>query len=400
MTRRGVSVDIDALVDLDKRRREARSEAEGLRARQKEAGKAIAELDGEAKQQAITEMSTIAERYKTLLAEAEAMDERFDAQFVVLPNVADPTAADGTQETDAVEVSRWGAPLEFDFEPKDHLDLGEMHDVIDMERGAKVSGARFGFLKGNLVMLELALARWAMDQLAPEGFRPVIPPVLVREHALYGTGFFPGDAEQVYALRDDDLFLVGTSEVPLAALHADEIFDEADLPVRYAGFSPCFRREAGTYGKDTRGIFRVHQFDKVEMFSFCHPDRSGAEHEFLLEMEERIVRQLEIPYRVVNVAAGDLGSSAAKKFDIEAWFPGQDAFREITSTSNTTDYQARRLKIRFRAETGNQLVHTLNGTAIAVGRVLIALMENHQQEDVTIKIPDALVPYTGFETIG
>lgn len=400
MTRRGVSVDIDALVDLDKRRREARAEAEGLRARQKEAGKAIAELDGEAKQQAITEMSTIAERYKTLLAEAEAMDERFDAQFVVLPNVADPTAADGTEETDAVEVSRWGAPLEFDFEPKDHLDLGEMHDVIDMERGAKVSGARFGFLKGDLVMLELALARWAMDQLAPEGFRPVIPPVLVRENALYGTGFFPGDAEQVYALRDDDLFLVGTSEVPLAALHADEIFDEADLPVRYAGFSPCFRREAGTYGKDTRGIFRVHQFDKVEMFSFCHPDRSGAEHEFLLEMEERIVRQLEIPYRVVNVAAGDLGSSAAKKFDIEAWFPGQNAFREITSTSNTTDYQARRLKIRFRSETGNQLVHTLNGTAIAVGRVLIALMENHQQEDGKIKIPDALVPYTGFETIG
>ena len=400
MTRRGVSVDIDALVDLDKRRREARSEAEGLRARQKEAGKAIAELDGDAKQQAITEMSTIAERYKTLLAEAETLDARFDEQFVVLPNVADPSAAEGSEESDAVEVKRWGAPPEFDFDPKDHIDLGEMHDLIDMERGAKVSGARFGFLKGDLVMLELALARWAMDQLAPEGFRPVIPPVLVREHALYGTGFFPGDAEQVYELKDEDLFLVGTSEVPLAALHADEILDGEDLPVRYAGFSPCFRREAGTYGKDTRGIFRVHQFDKVEMFSFCHPDLSGVEHEFLLEMEERIVRQLEIPYRVVNVAAGDLGASSAKKFDIEAWFPGQDAFREITSTSNTTDYQARRLKIRFRSETGNQLVHTLNGTAIAMGRVLIALMENHQREDGTIGIPDALVPYTGFETIG
>jgi len=252
---------------------------------------------------------------------------------------------------------------------------------------------------GDLAMLEFALVRYAMDTVTPHGFKPMIPPVLVRDHALYGTGFFPGDAEQVYSVTNDDLYLVGTSEVPIAAFHADEIFDEEELPIRYAGYSTCFRREAGTYGKDTRGIFRVHQFDKVEMFSFVRPEDSSTEHEFLLAREEELLSGLELPYRVVNVAAGDLGSSAAKKYDIEAWFPSQDRYREVTSTSNTTDYQSRRLKIRYRAESGNELVHTLNGTAIAVGRILIALMENHQTADGSIRVPEALVRYTGFEQL-
>ncbi len=252
---------------------------------------------------------------------------------------------------------------------------------------------------GGLAIMEFALVRYAMDSLMPHGFVPMIPPVLVREHALIGTGFFPGDAEQVYSIPEDDLYLVGTSEVPIAAFHADEIFDADQLPIRYAGYSTCFRREAGTYGKDTRGIFRVHQFDKVEMFSFVDADSSEAEHDFLLAREEELIGGLELPYRVVNVAAGDLGSSAAKKYDIEAWFPSQERYREVTSTSNTTDFQSRRLKIRYRTEAGNALVHTLNGTAIAVGRILIALMENHQREDGTVAIPSALIPYTGFDRL-
>jgi seryl-tRNA synthetase len=280
------------------------------------------------------------------------------------------------------------------------VDLGEQHRLLDIERAAKLSGSRFGFLLGPMVRLELALVQFALDMLEPHGFVPVAPPVLVREQALFGTGFFPGDREQVYAIEADDLYLVGTSEVSIAGMHADEILDAATLPLRYVGFSTCFRREAGTYGKDTRGIFRVHQFDKVEMFSFCDPEKSQEEHDFLLAREEELAQALEIPYRVVNVAAGDLGASAAKKFDIEAWFPGQGRYREITSTSNTTDFQSRRLKIRYRADDGNRLVHTLNGTAIAVGRWLIALLENHQREDGTVVIPEALLGYVNFDRIG
>jgi seryl-tRNA synthetase len=248
-------------------------------------------------------------------------------------------------------------------------------------------------------MLEFSLVRWAMDHLVAEGFIPMVPPVLVREEALVGTGFFPEAREQVYEVPRDELFLVGTAEVPLAAYHTDEILETGDLPLRYAGFSTCFRREAGTYGKDTAGIFRVHQFDKVEMFVFTTPDDSPAEHDRLLAMEEKLVTELEVPYRVVNVAAGDLGASAAKKFDIEAWFPGEQRYREITSCSNTTDFQARRLKIRMRTDRGNEIVHTLNGTACAVGRTILALLENHQQPDGSVVIPSALVPYTGFDVI-
>jgi len=397
LARRGVDLDLGELVRLDEERRAVRSRAEELRARQKEIGKSIPKLDGEERQAAIAAAGTLAEECKTLLTEADLLDAAFDEMWITLPNLTDPTAAEGLDEEDAVEIRRWGTPAE---QGRDHVELGEMHGFLDLERAAKVSGSRFGFLLGPMVRLELALVQWALDRLEPHGFTPVVTPVLVREHALFGTGFFPGDREQVYALADDDLFLIGTSEVALAAMRGDEILDGSELPLRYAGFSTCFRREAGTYGKDTRGIFRVHQFDKVEMFTFCHPDQSPEEHDFLLAREEELVQALEIPYRVVNVAAGDLGSSAAKKYDIEAWFPGQGRYREITSTSNTTDYQARRLKIRYRAETGNELVHTLNGTAVAVGRWLIAIVENHQQPDGSIVVPEALRPYVGFEVIG
>jgi seryl-tRNA synthetase len=283
----------------------------------------------------------------------------------------------------------------FDFEPLDHLELGTRLGVIDVESAARVSGSRFAYLKGELVMVEMALVRYALDVVAGEGHEPVVPPVLVREEALYGTGFLPGDRDQIYEIPKDDLYLIGTSEVSLAALHADQILDADRLPLRYAGFSTCFRREAGAAGRDTRGIFRVHQFDKVEMFSFVEPSESAAEHERLLAIEERILGELEIPYRVVNVAAGDLGAPAAKKYDCEAWVPSQERYRELTSCSNTTDFQARRLGCRYRAADGEtpQAVHTLNGTAIAVGRTVVALMENRQERDGSFGVPKILHSY-------
>lgn len=399
LKRRGAQLSVDELTALDRRRREVRHQAEEIRAEQKQSGKAIAALQGDEKQAAIARAGSLSGDYKRLTLEADGLDEQFNARWVQVPNIAHESAPDGTTEEDAVEIRRWGDVPEFDFQVQDHQDLGETLDIIDVARGVKTSGSRFAYLKGKAALLEFGLVRFAMDRLMEGGFTPVVPPVLVREDALYGTGFFPDDSEQVYAIEKDDLYLVGTSEVALAALHMDEILDEADLPVRYAGFSTCFRREAGTYGKDTRGIFRVHQFDKVEMFSFCHPDKSWDEHETLLAMEEGIVQALGLPYRVVNVAAGDLGASAAKKYDIEAWIPSQETFREITSCSNTTDFQARRLKARFKSEKGNRLVYTLNGTAVAVGRTILAIMENFQQADGSIVIPEVLHPYTGFDVI-
>jgi len=399
LARRGIEIDVDALGELDASRRSVRVEAEGLRAEQRLSGKAIAQLQGDEKEEAIARAGRIAEDYKAKLAEADELDAQFDAQWIRIPNLADDSAPDGATEDDSVEFKRWGEVPAFGFEPQDHRQLGEALGMIDTERAARLSGSRFGYLMGPAVFLEFGLVRFAFDRLAERGFTPVVPPVMVREEALYGTGFLPDTEQQIYKLADDDLYLVGTAEVPLAGLHMDEILAEEDLPLRYAGFSSCFRRESGAAGRDTMGIFRVHQFDKVEMFSFCHPDRSWDEHEFLFDIEESIIQALELPYRVVNVAVGDLGGSAAKKYDIEAWFPGQDRFREITSCSNTTDFQARRLNVRFKSENGNTLVHTLNGTAIAVGRILIALMENHQQADGSILIPEVLQPYVGFDRI-
>ncbi|MFH1329894.1 MAG: serine--tRNA ligase [Actinomycetota bacterium] len=408
--RRHLAVDVAELATMDRRRREARASAEGRRAAQKRSGKEIAALEGEAKEAAISAAARLAEEYREALAKAEALDAAFDEVWRTLPNPPHPSAPDGAGEADNAEVKRWGEIPPFSFTPRDHLDLGESLGIIDTARGAKVSGARFAYLRGPAALLEFALVHFAVGRLAASGFTPVITPVMVRAEALYGTGFFPGAREQVYAVgwsegegrpvEPDDLYLVGTAEVPLAAQHTDEILEGAALPLRYAGFSTCFRREAGTYGKDTRGIFRVHQFDKVEMFSFCPPERSWEEHEFLLAREEDLVQALGLPYRVVNVCTGDLGDSAAKKYDIEAWMPGQNAFREITSCSNTTDFQARRLRIRFRDDDGaTRLVHTLNGTAVAVGRTLVAILENYQQADGSVVVPEVLRPWMGMERI-
>jgi seryl-tRNA synthetase len=387
-------LDLDGLIALEASLRAARQTSEELRARQKETGREIAGLEGEAKEAAIAGVADLAAQVKESTTNVDRLESEFELAFLEVPNLVAPDAADGFGEEDSVEIKRVGDPL---TEGTDHATLGEALGIIDTARGAKVSGSRFGYLKGKGAMLEFSLVRWAMDHLVAEGFTPMVPPVLVREEALVGTGFFPEAREQVYEVPRDELFLVGTAEVPLAAYHTDEILDE--LPLRYAGFSTCFRREAGTYGKDTAGIFRVHQFDKVEMFVFTQPDDSAAEHDRLLAVEEKLVGELEVPYRVVNVAAGDLGASAAKKYDIEAWFPGEQNYREITSCSNTTDYQARRLKVRMRTDRGNEVVHTLNGTACAVGRTILAILENHQQPDGSVVIPTALRPYTGFEAI-
>jgi len=396
LRRRGSTIDLDVLVALEAEVRAKRQEAEGMRARQKESGRFIATLTGAEKEAAIGEVAGLAAAVKEAVTEADNLTTEFDRVWLEVPNLVAGDAAEGQTEADSLEIKRVGTPL---LEGLDHGTLGERLDIVDTARGAKVSGSRFGYIKGKGALLELSLVRWAMDHLVAEGFTPMIPPVLVREEALEGTGFFPEAREQVYEVPRDELYLVGTSEVPLAAYHGDEILEAGSLPLRYAGFSTCFRREAGTYGKDTAGIFRVHQFDKVEMFVFTTPEASIEEHDHILGIEEKLVQELEIPYRVVNIAAGDLGASAAKKYDIEAWFPGEQAYREITSCSNTTDYQARRLKVRMKTEEGNQVLHTLNGTACAVGRTIIAIVENHQRPDGSVEIPEALRRYTGFDLI-
>jgi seryl-tRNA synthetase len=333
----------------------------------------------------------VSAREKELEEELRSVEERRSTALTLLPNLPDETAP--LEDEVLREEGRAGAS------GRNHVEL--LGPYLDLESAARVSGSRFAYLKGPLVRLELALVQWAVGLLEDKGFTPVVPPVLVREHALFGTGFLPDTEQQIYRIPDDDLYLVGTSEVPLASLHADEILADGDLPRRYAGFSSCFRREAGAAGKDTQGIFRVHQFDKVEMFAFVEPEKSRDEHERLLAVEEEILQALEIPYRVVNIAANDLGASAAKKYDLEAWLPGQERFRELTSCSNTTDFQARRLDIRYRVAEGRppRHVHTLNGTAVAVGRTIIAIVENHQRDDGTIVIPGVLHPYGAPETI-
>ncbi|HEX9967466.1 MAG TPA: serine--tRNA ligase [Solirubrobacterales bacterium] len=397
LARRGAAERVDELLALDARRRELLPEIEGAQAERKTLSKKIGEAkqgggDAAAEMEAVQGLKDKIETGKTELERVEAELERVAAE---LPNLPDPDAPEGDSEEDAVLVREVGERPSFDFEPRDHLEIGTELGLIDMEAGARVSGSRFAYLKGDLVLLELALVRYAIDVVREEGHEPVVPPVLVREEALYGTGFLPGDRDQIYEIPKDELFLVGTSEVPLAGLHADQILAAEQLPLRYAGFSPCFRREAGAAGRDTRGIFRVHQFDKVEMFSFVEPSRSAEEHERLLAIEERILGELEIPYRVVNVAAGDLGAPAAKKYDCEAWIPSQGRYRELTSCSNTTDYQARRLKCRYRpADTeAPQPVHTLNGTAVAVGRTMIALIENRQDREGGFTLPNILHRY-------
>jgi seryl-tRNA synthetase len=394
LARRDAAEALDELIALDARRRELLPDVEGRRAQQNEASEEIAarKRAGEDASEVIERMKTVSTELKQMQAELAEVEARRDALAATLPNLPHPDAPDGGED-DAVTLREVGERPSFEFASRDHLELGAEHGWIEVEKAAAASGSRFAYLLGDLVMVELALLRFAIDVLREEGFVPVIPPVLVREGPLYGTGFFPGEREMIYAVERDELFLVGTSEVSLAALHADEILDGAELPRRYAGISTCFRREAGAAGKDTRGIFRVHQFDKVEMFSFVEPGQSSAEHERILGIEERILGALEIPYRVVDIAVGDLGASAARKFDCEAWIPSQERYRELTSCSNTTDYQARRLGARFRpaANAAPEVLHTLNGTAVAAGRTLIALIENGQQADGSVVLPPALV---------
>jgi seryl-tRNA synthetase len=388
LARRGVDPAVlDEALELDERRRALLPELEDLRARKNQASKRIGELQrsGEDASEAIAETRGLSDREKELDEELRAVEERRTTVLLSLPNLADPTAAD--EDEVLREVGDSGKT------GRNHVEL--LGSNLDMESAARVSGSRFAYLKGPLVRLELALVQWALSQLEERGFTPVVPPVLVREQALVGTGMLPDTEQQIYRVPDDELYLVGTSEVPLASLHADEILAAGELPQRYAGFSPCFRREAGAAGKDTQGMFRVHQFEKVEMFAFVDPAESQAEHERLLSIEEEILQALGIPYRVVNIAVTDLGASASKKYDLEAWLPGQERFRELTSCSNTTDFQSRRLDIRFRPAEGEspRHVHTLNGTAVAVGRTIIAIVENHQREDGSVEIPALLHPF-------
>ena len=398
LERRGLNIDVDFLVQQDEKKRAIKFEAEKARSEQKNIGKEISQSEGTKKEELLKKASVLSENVKLLNEKYETEEKLFLEQWIKIPNLVDETSPTGATDQDNLEIKKVGEIKEIE-NIKNHLEIGESLNLIDVEKAAEVSGSRFSYIFGDLVKIELNLVSWVLEKLSNKEFTPTVPPVLVREEALFGTGFFPDDAEQVYEIPKDDLFLVGTSEVPLAALHANEILDLETLPLRYAGFSTCFRREAGTYGKDTTGIFRVHQFDKVEMFSFCNPEKSKDEHEYLLSIEEEILQELEIPYRVVDVCTGDLGASAAKKYDIEAWIPSQQSYREVTSCSNTTDFQARRLNIRTKIDGNTTTMHTLNGTALAVGRILIALIENNQKTDGSVEFSDSLAKILGVKKL-
>jgi seryl-tRNA synthetase len=394
LARRAAEEDIDRVLALDEERRRLTVRVEALRAEQNRGAREIGSAGGGVEREAlIRRLREASDELAKLEPELRAAEEELADLAARLPNIPDPSVPDGVSEEDNVEVRRRGDPPSFDFELKDHVALGEALGLFDIERGVRTSGARFSYLTGPAVRIQFALVQLALEFANRNGLVPVVPPVLVRREAMYGSGFLPADEAQLYVTREDDLYLVGTSEVSLAALHAGEILEPGDLPRRYLGYSTCFRREAGSYGKDTRGIFRVHQFDKLEMFSFVMPEDSGEEHERLLAWQEEWVRALGISYRVVNVCVGELGASAAKKYDIEAWMPGEGRYREITSTSNTTDYQARRLECRVRLPESNRPVHTLNGTLCAVGRTLIALLENGQRSDGSVALPEVLHPH-------
>lgn len=398
--RREAEFDLDAVIRLDEHHRALLSEVEALRAEQNRANKSIASSSGAQRDAAIDEMRSVSDNLKELQDKLDRARADLEDPLGRIPNLVHPEAPDGSgEESNRVIKQAGAAEAAPGFDPADHLDLGEALDIIDVKRAAKISGSRFAILKGKGALLELALVRFAVDRLLAAGFLPVIPPVLVREEAMFGTGFLPAEEFEIYRMASDELYLVGTSEVPLAAMHSQEMIPSGDLPLRYAGFSTCFRREAGTYGKDMRGLIRVHQFDKVEMFVFCLASESDDRHQEILGIEEGLFSSLGIPYRVLDICAGDLGASAYRKFDLEAWLPGSNRWLEVTSCSNCTDYQARRLGIRTKDEKGTELVHTLNGTAFGVQRTIAAILENHQRPGGSVGIPKALQPYTGFDQI-
>ena len=387
---------IDAVLGADERRRAAMHYADEARAAQNAASKEIGRADPDERESKIAEASRLKTELEKLEAAENIASSEVEELALQIPNPAHDSVPPGGEENFVTEREvgdRTSPP------PHDHAELGELLGLVDSDRAVRNSGSRFAYLMGPAVRVEFALVQFAFDLLEKQNFVPVVPPVLVREEMMIDAGFFPTDRHQVYEIAGDDLFLIGTSEVALAGLHRGEHLERGSLPVRYAGFSSCFRREAGTYGKDTRGIFRVHQFDKVEMFSFCDPQTSWDELETLLSIQEEIVSSLDFPYRVINVAAGDLGAAAAKKYDLEVWLPSESTYREVTSCSNYTDYSARRMGSRYRGDDGTGLLHTLNGTACAISRTLVFLMENGQQSDGSISIPDALRPYTGFDSI-
>ena len=387
---------VDQVLVADEARRIALNEFEVLRAEQNTLSKSVGAAKGDDKSALLENAKALANAVKEADNKRTELEEATKNLVMQLSNVLDPAAPIGKEE-DFVVIEHVGTPRTFDFEAKDHVELGKLLGAIDTERGAKVAGSRSYYLTGSGAMLEFALVNYAIASALKAGFTPVIPPVLVNPPAMEGTGFLGQAAENVYHLEKDDVYLVGTSEVPLAAYHMDEVLPVEKLPLRYAGYSSCFRREAGTYGKDTRGIIRVHQFDKVEMFSFCHPDQAQEEHKRLLGWEKDFLNAMEIPYRVIDVASGDLGSSANRKFDIEAWIPTQNAYREVTSTSNCTEFQARRLNIRYKYADGTKAVATLNGTLVAIPRMIVAILENHQNADGSVNIPKALQPFLGKE---
>ncbi|MFH0805506.1 MAG: serine--tRNA ligase [Patescibacteria group bacterium] len=385
-----VNVDIDKLLEIDKKRRELLQKIETLKAEQNKLGK-----DDQEK------AKKLKEKIKKLDPELNKIEKEFNQLMRIIPNIPLDDVIEGKGEEDNKVLREEAKKPEFsDFKPKDYLEIAEKLDIIDIQRAAKTSGSRFGYIKGGAVLLEFALVQLAFKVLSKKNFVSVIPPVMLKREAMEGMGYLDRGADEVYHLEKDDLYLVGTSEQSIGAMHMNEIFQEKDLPKRYMGFSTCFRREAGAYGKDTKGILRVHQFDKIEMFSFCLPEESAQEHKLLLSLEEELMKALELPYRVIDICSGDLGDPAAKKWDIETWMPGQDTYRETHSTSNCTDWQSRRLNIRYKGKDGVKFVHTLNGTAFAIGRMIISIIENYQQKDGSVKIPEVLQEYMGGIEIG
>ncbi len=404
--KRGVKCDIDSLLKIDEKKRKIQTDLEQISAKKNKASKQISDCKtclpaGRDKKKIISQMQKIDKKGDKLKKDLKKIEQEFNKLIYQIPNILADDVPTGKDEKDNKVIRKWGQIPKFDFEPKDHLELGEKLDIIDVKRAAKISGARFNYLKNRAVLLEFALIKLAFDTLLKEKFIPIIPPVMMKSDKMKGMGYLEQtDSEESYYLPKDDLYLAGTSEQPIGTMHADETFEHKDLAKRYLGFSSCFRREAGSYGKDTKGILRAHQFDKIEMFSFSHPDQSEKEHQFIVSLQEELMRSLKLPYRVVYICAGDLGNPATAKYDIETWMPGENKYRETHSASNCTDFQARRLNIRFRDKNNKlRFIHTLNGTAFAIGRTLIAIIENYQQKDGSIKIPEVLQKYTGFKEI-
>jgi len=397
-----VKVDIDKLLKIDEKKRGIQTELEKIFAQKNKASKEITKAkDKKEKQKIISKMQKIDKKGDKLKENLKKIDKEFETLMYQVPNMPLDDVPKGKSENDNLVMRKVGEKTKFDFKPKDYLEIAEKLDLIDVKRAAKVSGTRFGYLKNQAVLLEFALINLAFDTLVKQKFIPIIPPVMIKSDKIRGMGYLEqADVEEAYYLPKDDLFLAGTAEQPIGTMHADETFEEKNLAKRYLGFSSCFRREAGSYGKDTKGIFRVHQFDKIEMFSFCHPDKSAQEHKFILSCQEKLMKLLKIPYQVIHICTADLGNPAAAKYDIEAWIPSEQRYRETHSASNCTDFQARRLNIRYR-DKNNKLnfVHTLNGTGFAMGRTIIAIIENYQQKDGSIKVPEVLQKYTRFKEI-